>query len=40
MSERMKITKLSDTIYLLNDNEFALITKDMINFYDMNLTRS
>lgn len=32
------ILSFTKDFYLLNDNEFALITKDMINFYDMNLT--
>lgn len=32
------VLRYTKDFYLLNDNEFALITKDMINFYDMNLT--
>jgi len=32
------ILSFTKDFYLLNDNEFALITKDKINFYDMNLT--
>ena len=31
------VLRYTKDFYLLNDNEFALITKDMINFYDMNL---
>jgi len=32
------VLRYTKDFYLLNDNEFALITKDKINFYDMNLT--
>ena len=32
------VLRYTKDFYLLNDNEFALITKDMITFYDMNLT--
>ena len=34
---KRQVLRYTKDFYLLNDNEFALITKDMINFYDMNL---